>query len=389
MNAQTLSPKKKFILFGYCEEKIVEVIKEVPVPYPVHDTVEIKVPFKVPADTSLILSMYCDTSTLPPVIVNPPKDTLWRGLYLNGFKNIVGDKLREDALLFDLKRWGFNSVHEYNLSDILGTSKESALAKLHIRMRKESGINDIVAARGNSSSCLGAATTFNKNNSDSADFDGWNLEFESWNAYPTATGGYTFDKTKSNSTSSTDASRGAAWNDNKIYLQQMKGGKANGQVDYSVQYWGWFKAPFEVDAPKAIVELTDYAIVHMYYSSPDFGRSKSRCTDLNTLAKLAGKKIKFRPIFSAEPDFMQAYYKTHSLDEAYFEWKKGFDAMNYSNLISDGYLVFALDFLRVAQPSNPLTKSIGADGKELMPDFADPEFENKTTDSHLLDAENQ
>lgn len=329
------------------------------------DTIKIDVPYFVTADTTRILSMYCDTAIVEPV----DTDTLYRGLYLNGFKNIVGNKMYEDALCYDLKFWKINAVHEYNLGDILGTSKEPALAKLHIRMRKESGIKEIMAARGNSSSCLGAATTFNKNNSDSADFDGWNLEYEAYNADDIA----------------------AAWATNKVYLTEMKAGKTNGQVEKSVQYFGWWtKAPMTVEAPKTLVALTDYFIIHDYTSAPSFSYTRARCNDLNRECQAVGKKGIFRPLFSAEPAFMQTYYKTHSLDEAYFEWKKGFDAMNYSNLTSDGYVVFALDFLRVAQPSStPMARMVDGVEVEYLPAFADPEFENKTTDSHLLDAENQ
>jgi hypothetical protein len=394
---QTLNqPKKKFIFMGYCIPEIrtvpadtlaiLTMYKNLFVPDTAailakcrKDTIKIDVPYFVTADTGRILSMYCDTITEPV-----DADTLYRGLYLNGFKNIVGNKMYEDALCYDLKFWKINAVHEYNLGDILGTSKEPALAKLHIRMRKESGIKEIVAARGNSASCVGAATTFNKNNADSADFDGWNLEFEPWNAYPTSTGGYTFDKTKASETSSTEASRGLAWLDNKRYLSEMKAGKSNGQVETIYDYFGWFKTPFEIDAPKTLIAQTDVLIVHMYYSSPDFGRSRTRCNDLNREAKAQNEIPIFRPILSAEPDFMQGYYKAHSLDEAYFEWKKGFDAMNYSNLKTDGYIVFALDFLRVAQPSSvPMARMIDGVEVEYLPAFADPDFINETLPSHL------
>jgi len=375
--------KSRFIFFGKCTttEKIIR------------DTVLITktdtVRVLLPADTTAILAKYCKRDTIVD-IPTEPKDTLFRALYLNGFANIVGNKQYEEALLFDLQRWKFNATYAYSLSSILGTSKEPALADLHKRMRAI-GIKEIGAARGNSASCTGAATTFNKKYPDESDFDTWNLEFEPWNAYPMATSPYwTIDKDKASSTTSTTESRGLAWNVNKQYLNEMKAGKANGQVEYSVDYFGWFKEPFVTDAPKVLVSLTDYLIVHMYYSEPTFSRSKSRCDELNAQAKLQNKTVKFRPIFSAEPDFMQGYYKKNSIDQAFFVWHKDFKAQNYSNLISDGYVIFALDFLRVAQPGvTPLARGIESDTTEYLPAFVDIDFVNETTDKSKALAEEE
>jgi len=349
------------------------------------DTIKIDVPYFVVADTNKILAMYCDTIAEPI-----DTDTLFRGMYLNGFANIVGNTMKEEALLYDLKYWKINAIYSYNLSSVLETSKEPALASLHKRM-KAIGIKEVGGARGNSSSCTGAATKFNKAYSDSSDFDCWNLEFEAYNAYPKIGGGYTFDKTQSTSTSSTEAARALAWADNLRYLQEMKAGKTAGQVKYSVQYWGWYKTPFVTDAPKAIVGLTDYAIVHDYEKVPSFSYTESRCTELDRQAGLAGKIMTVRVLFSSEPDFMQPWLKAgHTMDEAFYIWYKGFQAKKYKNLTSDGYVVFALDFLRVAQPGTaPLARMAESDTTEYLPAFVDPDFQNKTTErSKALAEEN-
>lgn len=397
----TLSAQKskRFVFFGYCTPDVVIKTDTIKVKVPA-DTLAILNKYKylftpdtasilakyckqIPSDTSLILSMYCDT-----IAPNDPidTDTLFRGIYLNGFYNIVGNKPYEDALIYDLNRWKFNCTYAYDLGDVLA-DKSPALAKLNKRMRAEVPLKEIGAARGNSSSCIGAATTFNKANSDSSDFDTWNLEFEPWNAYPKATSPFwTIDKKEASSTTSTEASRGLAWQQNKVYLNEMNAGKVAGQVENVVDYFGWFKTPFQLDAPKVLINQTDYLIVHMYYSSPDFSRSKDRCNELDKL----GVKAIFRPIFSAEPDFMQDYYRTHSIDEAYFVWHAGFKAQNYKNLTSDGYVVFALDFLRVAQPGTaPLARMAESDTTEYLPAFVDPDFQNKTTErSKALAEEN-
>jgi len=335
-----------------------------------------------PADTNKILAMYCDTATIPVDTVK--KDTLFRGEYLNGFKNIVGNKILEDALIHDLKVWKVNATYAYDLHNILGTSKEPALAKLNARLKREVGIKEVGAARGNSSSCTGAATTFNKAYPDSCDFDSWNLEFEAYNAKPKIGGGYTFDSNEASGPSN-EASRALAWADNLRYLQEMKAGKAAGQVDHSVQYWGWYKTPFVTAAPKAIVELTDYAIVHDYEKVPSFSYTASRCDELNIQAGIRGGITIVRPLFSTEPDFMQAWIKAgHTLDEAFYIWYAGFLAKKYKNLKSDGYIDFALDYRRVAEPTYPVPMARMVNGElvEMLPDFADIDFTNETLPSH-------
>jgi hypothetical protein len=375
--------KKRFVAFGYCSDKVITVLHR--------DTIR---------DTTIVYAPCPQDSVKPPIT---DKDTLYRGLYLNGFAGIVGNKAKEEALIFDLKRWKINATHAYDLSKILGV-KNAELADLHKRLRRDAGIKEIIAARGNSSSALGAATTFNKAYPDSSDFDGWNLEFEAYNAYPKIGGGYTFDKSKAdlltypeNATAAQKAAidtenekrketaRTLAWADNKRYLNEMKAGKANGQVDYSVQYFGWYKTPFVTDAPKEVVELTDYAIVHQYEKKPGFSYTRSRCNELNNQAKIAGKKIIVRPLFSAEPDFMQDWYEKNPLDLAFTIWHEGFKAEKYSHLVSDGYIIFALDFLRVATQVVPLARM--TEGSEQpLPDFVDEEFQNTTTERSLMNS---
>lgn len=87
---------------------------------------------------------------------------------------------------------------------------------------------------------------------------------------------------------------------------------------------------------------------------------------------------------------MQGFYKTHTLDEAFFIWHKEFVKQGYKNLISDGYVVFALDFLRVAQPgTSPLARFAEGDSTQYLPAFVDPDFENKTTEKSKVLAEQE
>lgn len=306
-------------------------------PAAVHDTVYVAVhdTVKIPCDT------------VKPV----QKDTIWRGLYINGTNSIAGNKTKEDALVSDLKRWKFNSIHLYSIDG----SNDAALTSLFIRIRKETFVTDITATASSGTTFTGTRTTWNRNHVDSADYDGWNLEYEPWNA--------------------TDVT--SAWASNIQYLVQMKSGIPS-TVDRIADYFGWWtKAPMTTQTPDTLVKYLSYLLVHDYRTAPDFAYMKGRCDDLNNAAKKRGVILLLRAIFSAEPTFMQDYLKTHTLDQAYAVLLAAFNAVGYTNIKLDGYLVFHLDFLRVSQPAPSTARSANV--------FA-PDFINETTKSHLKTA---
>lgn len=286
------------------------------------------------------------------------KDTLWRGVYVNSYNNIVGIKTKEDALIKDLNKFKFNSIHLYGVSSINGTSKDASMRLLNTRIRRETKVTDINATVGRASSAIGARTTYNKNSTDSADFDSWNLEQESWNA---------------------SANYDSAWAVNKADLAAMANGKTAGGVDYFVQYIGWPDKTLKMktEFTKELVSKTEYGIFHDYKVTPSFGYIEARCDLANAEAKSAKKIWRIRPIFSAEPNFSAGLLKSGmTLDQIFFLVYSGFKAKNYSNLIMDGYLWFHLDFIRANQPAT-------AGARRQAPVLSDPNFKNETTKNHL------
>lgn len=284
---------------------------------------------------------------LPCDSVKPVKDTIWRGIYVNSFNTVYNDLVKMDALIRDLNRWNINSIHLYGLSSISSTNF-TTLARAIARIKRETKVTDVVATAGSSSTFTGSRTTYNKAYGDTSDFNGWNLEYESWNQ--------------------TDVTAG--WNTNKTYLANMKAGMTAGQVTASVQYFGWWtKVPMTTETAPYLVSTTTYGLIHDYRTAPDWAYMRSRMNDLNTAAKLAGKTFTVRVIFSAEPDFMQNYYKTNSLDKAYQTLYAEYAKENYSNLKLDGYLIFHIDYLRVSQPYT-------VPNARIMQIFNDPNFSN-------------
>jgi hypothetical protein len=294
---------------------------------------------------------------VPVDTIAAPRDTIWRGIYVNSFNAVYNDQVKMDALIRDLNRWNMNSIHLYGLSSISSTDYPK-LASAISRIKRETKVKDVVATAGSSTTFTGSRTTYNKAYGDTADFTGWNLEYESWNQ--------------------TDITLG--WTTNKSYLTQMKSGMTTGQVSSSVQYFGWWsKAPMATEAAPFLIANTTYGLIHDYRVSPDWAYMLSRMTDLNNAAKAAGKTFTVRVIFSAEPAFMQEYLKTHTLDQAYQALYAGYKSANLTNVKLDGYLVFHVDFLRVSQP---YTNSSARVARVLN----DPLFKNETTESHLKTA---
>jgi hypothetical protein len=279
-------------------------------------------------------------------------DTIFRALYINSLDQIVGNVAKENALIADLKKYKITTTYAYGA----GTNNVTGLSNLNRRIRRETSCQDIGATAGNGATFLGARTTYNKSVPDSSDFSNWNLEYEAYNQNDVA----------------------SAWSTNIIYLRQMQSGKAAAKVKDDVQYFGWWtKPPMNVQTPDSLVKYTDYGVLHEYTTVPQFAYMKQRCTDLNAAAKRQNKVWRVRVLFSAEPAFLQNWLRAgHSLDEAFKIVYSGFKAMNYSNLIMDGYIVFHLDFLRASQP---ITNGLFS----VPVRYSNTDFINQTTKEHL------
>lgn len=292
-----------------------------------------------------------DTVFVPCDTTKPAaKDTIWRGIYINGTSSIAGNKTKEDALISDLNRWKFNATFGYSIDG----ANASALAALYKRMRKETKVTEIGATASSSNTFNTTRKNWNLSQPDSSDYDSWNLEFEPWNA--------------------TD--KNAAFYSNYIYMKEMSAGKSSAQVEYVTDYYGW---PLNAATYDSLAKFMDYQLFHCYRTTPSWSYMQTRITALNDAYKRAGKVGTWRVIFSAEPAFMQSYLSAHSLDEAYKTIYDAFKAMNYTNLKLDGYLVFHLDFLRASQPA------ITARAVNV---FA-PDFINETIPSHLKTSQEQ
>jgi hypothetical protein len=329
-------------------------------PTVIRDTVKIIV-----HDTLVVYK--CDT--IKPVI-----DTLYRGLYVGSFDTKLGTTAATDLLNY-CKQLKFNGLSFYGLGNILGNStKESQLASFNKSARAQ-GIKTIEAVRGTGSSFSGSTATYNRSRTDTNErFTSFNLEYEFWN--------------QSNISS--------AWVTDSGYVVTMKSTAQQLGLKSYTQYVGWFPSPVEQRSPKFLSTSTTHLLVHYYRTTPDAAYGKYRLDSLNAIAKRGNYKVLVRPIFSAEPAFMQNWFKTATPDSAFKSWYSQFKTYNYSNLVSDGYQIFTDDFLRVSIPlkstsfmnmklSSPSDGTVEENKMEIIPNS--PNFKNKTTKSHLKTSE--
>lgn len=280
--------------------------------------------------------------------VGSPVDSIWRGVYISGLSSIAGTKAKEDIVINGLLKYKFKHTFFYSIDG----ANDANVTKFFTRIRKETGA-DIGATASSANTFINTRLKWNAQHGDSADYNAFNFEYEPWNATDVA----------------------SAWATNITYLQQTR--KAlTGLPVLLTDYFGWWtKSTMVTQTPDTLVKYLDYELIHDYRTTPDWSYMRSRCNDLNQSGIEQGKITTVRAIFSAEPAFLQTWLKTHKIDEAYAIIKAQFDAMHYTNLKMDGYLVFTLDFLLISQ--SPPNARLSA------PVTADPNFKNETTQSHL------
>ncbi|HON92821.1 MAG TPA: hypothetical protein PKZ07_14735 [Sedimentisphaerales bacterium] len=298
-------------------------------------TVTVKVPVKR------------DTVTINTCV----KDTLYRGLYVAKWNTKVGDAVRETMLLDYCKRLGFNTLSFYDLGSILGTSTGNNKQAAFNRKCDSLGIR-CEAVRGSATDFSQTTRSFMLGRYNPAErFDGFNIEYEFWRV--------------------TD--RNAGWVQDSLIVVAMNTVANQTLVRDRTQYIGWFDAPVQRRAPEYLAKNTTHLLVHYYRTKVEAVYGKYR---LDSLDKI-GVPVLIRPIFSAEPDFMQNLFRTVTPDSAFRLWHAQFKAFGYKNLVSDGYQIFSDDFLMVSiAPAMPAAR--------LAPDWKySPLFENVTKPEHL------
>ena len=263
----------------------------------------------------------------------------YRGLYVDGFKSILGDATKEDSLLKWSTSNNFNALSLYDLNQIMDSSAlDVQLAQFIAKTRITFGIDQIAAVRGASANFIQNAQYDSSQTDLNKRFSVYNLEREWWNNGPSC-----------NFTCYTSI------------LQTMKTTGKNETPPMTVEtYIGWFKNPDgqELEQANTLVSYLDRILVHDYQKSPQIDYMTSRLSFLGQAAKSQNRSMDVIVIFSAEPDFMADYFnvtsQNHSFEDAYVNIFNQFNATTfdykeYVRLI--GYQIFAYSYARMARPT--------------------------------------
>ena len=112
-----------------------------------------------------------------------------KGLYVNGFRDIVGDSLKEDTLLRFAQDYGFNYLTLYNLYhihtqkfSITDSAAAQPLADFIEKAKTQFGIRE-VGATGETFSSFTNIDDYQRDHAANPNqqFDAYNIEFEFWN----------------------------------------------------------------------------------------------------------------------------------------------------------------------------------------------------------------
>ena len=249
----------------------------------------------------------------------------YKGIYVDGFDKILGNKVKEDSLLNYCKSNGFNALTTYRTKDIekkihITNPKTGGktLASFIKRAKNNYGIISFAMSSEQYQTFKNVVYKYNASRKDTSErVNVFNFEFEYWNRHSTAVDGYYCKKYLKPSGCSCDTA-GAF----KFYRKQMK------SID-SLAAKQHVKSEVYVGKPTAgqalvIANTVDRVLVDIYLKDP--AKAYNRSTDRLTSFGEANKKITIIPIWGSTDEFMGEWQNSHQLSDADKQFMKDFDA---------------------------------------------------------------
>jgi hypothetical protein len=249
------------------------------------------------------------------------------GLYVDDFKNILGNPAAEIALLEFAKENGFNYLLLYNLAyihehtfDLTIPSEAIVLANFIERAKKNYGIVQ-VGAVGEKDASFNKISTFNSFYGDNwfRKFDVLNLEFEFWTSPGSAVFEY-YCETYLSPGGYPCTNAGAY----SFYLDELAliDARAHGMGIISEIYLGYMSDPQAIE----LAETTDRILLHHYRTSDVYGDGTSiynyHTNRIRAIA-LSDRMPAVMPIFSSRAYHMGPWLMSHEIDEAMNTWMYG------------------------------------------------------------------
>lgn len=254
------------------------------------------------------------------------------GLYVDDFKNILGDELAETQLLEYAQANGFNYLLLYNLSyihthnyDLTDPEEAIVLANFIERAKKEYGIAQMGAV-GEKDASFDKIEAFNDlfGGSWFQKFDVLNLEFEFWTDPGSDVFAYYCENYMSpGGYPCTNEGAFAFYSDELELIDE----RAHDMGIISEIYLGY---PTDLQSVN-LAERTDRILLHHYRTTDTYGDGSSiynyHTNRIHAIAQ-SDRKPAVMPIFSSRAYHMGPWLITHSLHQPMDTWLSGMDGYN-------------------------------------------------------------
>ncbi|MEO8088504.1 MAG: T9SS type A sorting domain-containing protein [Bacteroidota bacterium] len=276
------------------------------------------------------------------VLANQANSQSLRGMYINGFDDILGNTQKEDSLLMYMQDSSFNYMLLYDLHtlDFSSTADMNMLSSFIVKARQVYGISNIGAVGETYSFFLNKIKGYNNSRTSTDEkFNVFNLEFEFWTTSSVQPGGYYCVNYLQGAGCNCDTAGAFHY---FIGMMHSLDSLAATQGAISETYLGWFNQ----GQGKQIQPNVDRILLHAYRvdNTSVWGYSKTR---LGYLAS-NNQTVNVAPIFSSEPIFMGPWLQSHGQHEAFDQYETDFNADNsswktYINLL--GYQWFEWGYM--------------------------------------------
>lgn len=250
----------------------------------------------------------------------------YTGLYVNDFKNIITDPVKEIELLDYAQNNGFNYLILYNLTyignnifDVEDITESLPLANFINTAKTIYGIQQ-VAVVGEKDSSFDKMKTYNSfyPTEPNKRFDVFNLEFEFWNTSLVETGGYYCDTYLTPNSLPCTIAGAFDFYDDQLALMKTYGDTNNIIAETYIGY---------PDAAQStiITANTHRVLVHYYRTSDVYGSGDSIYQyNSNRIEELAtATNVTIMPIFSARPSHMYTWLLTNPITQPYNTFLNG------------------------------------------------------------------
>ncbi len=262
-----------------------------------------------------ILILICSTLIFVFIAAFSAFAQQYKGLYVDAFDKILGNKAKEDSLLNYCKVNGFNALTTYKTKDIAvkykitkASNGSNVLAAFIKRAKRDFNIVSFAMSSEQFSTFANIVSVYNNSRKDTTErVNAFNFEFEYWNPHSTAPDGYYCKKYLKAAGCSCDTA-GAF-----LFYRRQLTELAKLADEQQVKLEVYVGKPTEGQA-QVIAKLVNRLLLDCYLKDP--AKGYKRATQRLSYFNSAGTSLQVIPIWGSTNEFMGLWQKQHTLQEA-------------------------------------------------------------------------